>query len=253
MIETVEILELEEVPSKPANTSLSVPDSSPAGMMLSALQQGANPDQIERMMALQERWDATEARKAYNVAFAAFKAEAVHIVKNRRVENGPLAGKSYAELHAVVDALTPALSQHGLSASWKLTKDEKDWMEVTCYLRHSAGHEESASMGGPPDAGGAKNAIQARASTKSYLERYTLKAICGVAEGGDDNDGAGGAPDALRALWVGRANLATTVEEMTRVSKDGAKAFNDAKDPDGYRIFAEAVQVNGAALRANKK
>ncbi len=31
-------------------------------------------------------------------------------------------------------------------------------------------------MGGPPDAGGAKNALQARASTKSYLERYTLKA-----------------------------------------------------------------------------
>jgi hypothetical protein len=62
-------------------------------------------------------------------------------------------------------------------------------MEVTCYLRHVQGHEESVSMGGPPDAGGAKNAIQARASTKSYLERYTLKAICGVAEGGDDTDG----------------------------------------------------------------
>jgi hypothetical protein len=47
-------------------------------------------------------------------------------------------------------------------------------------------------MGGPPDAGGAKNAIQARASTISYLERYTLKAICGVAEGGEDDDGNGG-------------------------------------------------------------
>jgi hypothetical protein len=44
-------------------------------------------------------------------------------------------------------------------------------------------------MAGPPDAGGAKNAIQARASTITYLERYTLKAICGVAEQGDDSDG----------------------------------------------------------------
>jgi hypothetical protein len=104
-------------------------------------------------------------------------------------DQGPLAGKTYAELHSVVDALTPALSRHGLSASWKLTTDDKDWMVVTCYLRHSMGHEETASMGGPPDTGGAKNPIQARASTKTYLERYTLKAICGVAEGGDDNDG----------------------------------------------------------------
>ena len=56
-------------------------------------------------------------------------------------------------------------------------------------LKHVGGHSESVSIGGPPDAGGAKNALQARASTKSYLERYTLKAICGVAEGGDDSDG----------------------------------------------------------------
>jgi hypothetical protein len=149
-------------------------------------------EQIEKMMALQERWEANEARKTYNAAFAAFKAEAVRIIKNRSVTDGPLRGKSYAELHSVVDAVTPALSRHGLSASWKLTKDDPNWMEVTCYLRHVNGHEESVSMGGPPDAGGAKNAIQARASTKSYLERYTLKAICGVAEGGEDDDGNGG-------------------------------------------------------------
>jgi hypothetical protein len=167
-------------------------DNSPAGTMLAALRQGASLEQVEKMMALQERWEAGEARKAYNAAFAAFKAEAVHIIKNRKVTDGPLKGKSYAELHAVVDALTPALSKHGLSASWRLTKDEREWMEVTCYLRHVNGHEESVSMGGPPDTGGAKNAIQARASTKSYLERYTLKAICGVAEGGEDDDGNGG-------------------------------------------------------------
>ncbi|WP_439586939.1 hypothetical protein [Hydrogenophaga sp.] len=44
-------------------------------------------------------------------------------------------------------------------------------------------------MGGPPDAGGAKNAIMARASTVTYLERYTLKAITGLSEQDDDDDG----------------------------------------------------------------
>lgn len=163
--------------------------NSPMGMMLAAIQQGATLEQVEKMMDLQERWEKKEAKKAYDAAFANFKAEAVQIVKGRKVTDGPLKNKSYAELHDVVDAVTPALSKHGLSSSWKLTKDDKDWMEVTCYLRHVGGHEESVSMGGPPDTGGAKNAIQARASTKTYLERYTLKGITGLSEQGDDDDG----------------------------------------------------------------
>ena len=145
-------------------------------------------------MDLQERYERREAEKAYNAAFAVFKAEAVRIIKGRKVTDGPLRGKEYAELHDVVDAVTPALSRHGLSTAWKLTKDEPQWLEITCTLKHIGGHSESVSMGGPPDAGGAKNALQARASTKSYLERYTLKAICGVAEGGDDSDGNTPAP-----------------------------------------------------------
>lgn len=186
------ILELEPVNERASDSLPALADNSPASLMLSAMSRGASVEQIEKMMALQERWEANEARKTYNAAFAAFKAEAVRIIKNRSVTDGPLRGKSYAELHSVVDAVTPALSRHGLSASWKVTKDEKDWIEVTCTLAHCQGHSESVSLGGPPDAGGAKNAIQARASTISYLERYTLKAICGVAEGGEDDDGAGG-------------------------------------------------------------
>lgn len=190
-----EILDLEPIEREQdqgEGRSLALADNSPASLMLAALRQGASPEQVEKMMALQERWEANEARKAYNVAFAAFKAEAVRIIKNKTVTDGPLKNKSYAELFSVVDAVTPALSRHGLSASWKITKDEKDWIEITCTLTHAQGHSESVSMGGPPDVGGAKNAIQARASTKSYLERYTLKAICGVAEGGEDDDGNGG-------------------------------------------------------------
>ena len=196
--EETEVLALAPVAAKPLAVqqggALAV--NSPAAMMLQAMSQGASLEQVEKMMALQERWEAGEARKVYNAAFASFKAEAIRIVKNRDVTDGPLRGKSYAELFSVVDAVTPALSRNGLSASWKLTKDDKDWLEITCTLKHSAGHSETVSMGGPPDAGGAKSAIQARASAITYLERYTLKAITGVAEGGDDNDGAGSPPPA---------------------------------------------------------
>lgn len=166
--------------------------ANPMSMLAVAVQRGMDPETIARLLALQKEWEANEARKAYNIAFAAFKSEAIVIIRNKPVIDGPLKGKSYAELFAFVDAVTPPLSKHGLSHSWKLTKDEKDWIEVTCTLKHSLGHFETVSMGGPPDIGGAKNAIQARASSVTYLEKYTLKAICGVAEKGDDNDGGGG-------------------------------------------------------------
>ncbi len=187
-----DVLELEARPPSARPLVVTPPaNTTPAGLLQIAVQQGADLDRLERLMALQIQWEEREASKAYSEAFSAFKAEAVRIIKNRTVTDGPLKNKKYAELFAVVNAATPALSKHGLSASWKITKDERDWIEVTCTLKHVQGHAETVSMGGPPDAGGAKNAIQARASTVSYLERYTFKAITGLSEQDDDTDGGG--------------------------------------------------------------
>lgn len=163
----------------------------PMAMLSQAVSRGMDVATIAGLMDLQARWEKAEADKAYNVAFAAFKAEAVQILRNKTVTDGPLKGKSYAELFVVVDAVIPALSLHGLSHSWKVTKDEKDWIEVTCILKHVQGGFDSVSFGGPPDTGGAKNAIQARASSKSYLERYTLLAVCGLSTKDVDKNGAG--------------------------------------------------------------
>lgn len=231
------------------STPLAMSAPTPSMLLQMAVQQGADLDKLERLMALQERWEKTEAKKAYDQAFASFKAESIRIIKNRNVTAGPLNGKKYAELFAVVNAITPALSRANLSSSWKITKDERDWLEVTCTLRHIGGHEESVSMGGPPDAGGAKNAIQARASTVSYLERYTIKAITGLSEQEDDDDGNGAGTASLLATWVGHAALANSTSELTRVSKDGVKEFNKAKDREGYATFVAAVQTRGATLR----
>jgi hypothetical protein len=143
---------------------------------------------LDHLLQVRERWAAAEARNAYNEAFASFKSEAIVVVKNRAVTDGPLKNKRYAELFSVVNAVTPLLSKYGLSQSWSV-KSDKDWIEVTCSLRHVLGHSESVTIGGPADTGGAKNPIQARASTITYLERYTLKAVCGIAEQDEDNDG----------------------------------------------------------------
>ncbi len=231
--------------SRREERDLPVPGANPMSMLAVAVQKGMDLETIKELRALQKDWEADEARKAFNNAFAAFKAEAIVVIKNKGVDAGPLAGKKYAELFSVVNAVTPALSKHGLSAAWKITKDDKDWIEVTCILKHCLGHSESVSMGGPPDAGGAKSAIQARASTVSYLERYTLKAICGVSEQGDDRDGgkqevepdpegkkaleACGSLAALQAAWKAltakqRSTLGTVKDECKARIESADKA-----------------------------
>lgn len=228
--------------------------ATPADLLRIAVQSGADLDRLERLMGLQERWEAKQAKQAYDAAFAAFKAEAVTILKGRKVTDGPLKGKSYAELHDVVNAVTPALSKHGLSSSWKLTKDEKDWMEVTCYLRHVNGHVESVSMGGPPDAGGAKNAIQARASTKTYLERYTLKAITGLSEQDDDDDGnqrgRGFEAQALVDELTKQIRESSTEADARKVWSVAAPALRATKDTEAFKAVKNAVEGKIADFKA---
>ncbi len=221
--------------------------ATPAELLQIAVERGADLAYVQRLMDLQERHQANEARNAYNEAFAAFKAEAIRIIKNRTVTDGPLKAKKYAELFAVVNAVTPALSRHGLSASWQITKDERDWIEVTCTLKHAGGHSEAVTMGGPPDAGGAKNAIQARASSVSYLERYTLKAILGLAEQDDDDD-AGGGQRAMVDELCAQASAATTVAALEQVWTTGVAAIRAAKDVGAYEQFKAAEVARRAAM-----
>lgn len=222
--------------------------ATPAQLLQMAVAQNADIDKLERLMVLQREWLAAQAKAAFDRAFAAFKAEAVRIVKNTVVTDGPLKGKTYVNLQGVVDAVTPALSAHGLSTSWKLSKDEPNWMEVTCTLRHVDGHQESVSMSGEPDTGPGRNKLQARASTKNYLERYTLLAITGMAAGEADDDGAGGA--AAASEWAKRATDAATEEELARIKSDGEQHFTKARNVAGYREFMAAVTARLRELRA---
>lgn len=228
--------------------------ASPMAVLATAVQRGMDPATLKDLRDLVEWNEKREAEKAFNEAFAAFKAEAVTILKGRKVDAGPLSGKSYAELIDWVQGATPALSRNGLAASWKLTKDDKDWIEVTCTLAHVKGHSHSVSMGGPPDIGGAKSPIQARASTVTYLERYTLKAITGLAEGGDDKDGAG--PDLLPQeeidAWVTKIKATTTEAKAKDVCASAIAAADEKNDLAAYKTFKEAHKEHVAFMKGAK-
>lgn len=230
-----------------------VPANSPMGMMLSAMQQGATLEQVEKMMDLQERWEEREAEKAFNDALAAFKSEAVEIIKRRTVNFKTQKGETHykhAELSDVVEAVGPALSKHGFAWSWK-TEQANGTIKVTCILKHRQGHSDSVSLEASPDQSGNKNNIQAIASTVTYLQRHTLKAITGVSEKGDDDDGHGSVavdPDIIDD-WVAAAEGAGSAEELEQIWKDGMQQVEISGSLDFYTRFKAAVVATKKQLQ----
>jgi len=173
-----------------------IEESSPAMMIREAIKTGSNLDQLEKLLALQERFEANEARKAYHEAMAAFKADPPKINKDKTVSFNTSAGKTsynHATLANVTEKINTALSKHGLSASWSTKQNGA--ILVTCKITHARGHSEETTLQAPSDTSGSKNAIQAIGSTISYLCRYTLLCLTGLATYEQDDDGkAAGAP-----------------------------------------------------------
>jgi len=148
-----------------------------------AVDKGADLDQLTKLMDLQERWEAAEAKKAFVMAMTKFRAECPTIRKTRETHQG-----KYAGLAETLDTIKGLLSECGLSHTWN-TKQNTEGMMVTCCVTHVLGHQECTSMTGPPETSGSKNALQALGSTCSYLSRYTLFSILGIASADQDTDG----------------------------------------------------------------
>ena len=179
--------ELQLVDEVPASKEIA-PISSQSPIML-ALSQGATPDQLDKIMDMQERHERREAEKAFNMAMSKFRANAPKIDKNKNVSYEGQKGAvsySHATLGNIVDKISAALSEQGLSHRWT-TLQGNGVITVTCTLTHSLGHSVSTTLSSAPDQSGGKNSIQAIGSAKTYLERYTLLGITGCAPDEDDD------------------------------------------------------------------
>lgn len=147
-----------------------------------AIEKGVDTSTLSRLMDLQERWEANQARKAFVEAMAGFKRDCPAVIgKDRRADFGQGKAKySYATTGQIVTAVTPHLSRYGLSLSWETWQEGKT-VTVACHVTHAAGHRETATLTGPNDESGGKNPIQTVGSTVHYLQRYTMVSVLGLA------------------------------------------------------------------------
>lgn len=154
-----------------------------------AIEKGAGIDQLERLMAMQEKWEANQAKKAFNVAMAKFKENPPKITKDKHVRFQTQKGVTeydHSTLGHVCDQITAGLSAVGITHKW-VPKQTGGKIAVTCILTHALGYSdpEPPTLEAGADESGSKNAIQAIGSTVTYLQRYTLLSAVGMASGLD--------------------------------------------------------------------
>ena len=209
---------------------------------------------LQQLLAVKKEWEADEARKAFVVALAAFKANPPEIYKSNRVhfdtQKGPTDYK-HATLSDASSILGEAGSKVGLSHRWNVVqKDGK--IAVTCILMHVLGHAESVTMECGADLTGNKNSIQAIGSAVTYLQRYTVFSAYGIAAKTDiDDDGQASEPPAKPIQGPQEAAAPPTPDPVVirpgTVKKKGAEFL--VPDLDGGETYYLLSEPEARALK----
>jgi len=166
-------------------------DQTPVSFMNTAIAKGLDVTQIEKMLDLQAKYEAMEAKKAYTKAMSDFKAVPLVITKDK---DNKQYNSRYTSIGNLVNTVLPVMSKFGLSHKWEIEQTEQ-LIIITCVVTHLMGHSEFTKMSAPPDKSGSKNTIQQIKSTRTYLQGATFESAMGLASSDsnfdDDGNGAG--------------------------------------------------------------
>lgn len=149
-------------------------------------------NKLERLIAMQERIMAVNAKAAFDADFAVMAPTIPAIPKNGRivVDSGPgQRATPYSTNEDIQKVLRPILAAHGFAISFRTEYPEKGLIRIVGVLTHRQGHTRESLFESAGDDSGKKNKIQAIGSTISYGHRYTTKDLLNITEQGEDDNG----------------------------------------------------------------
>ena len=149
-----EQLELATIPDGPAATVVAQPLDTPLSILSLAISKGCDPDALDKLLALQERWEANQARKLFAEAMHECQQEMPRILRDK--ENSQTRSR-YATLERVQERSQPIYSAHGFSLSYgEADCTREGWKRTVCDVRHVGGHCERYHLDLPLDGFSAK-------------------------------------------------------------------------------------------------
>jgi hypothetical protein len=240
-----------------------VPEESGGGLMASIVKLASNPnvdiDKLNKLLDMQDKWEIRQDKKAMRHALAEFKKNPPAIIKKRMATVQTKAGGtftySFADLDNITTEAQKGLAEYGITHGYAILERGTD-LTVTCILKYGSYEEPGVPLTSGPDTSGTKNDIQAKASTLSYLEKYTFLAAVGMAAGMPDTDGnrqqSSAKPTmAEEELIDACTNIeaAATREELKTIYAGNYKAAQKLNDRPAMSAILAAYEKRKAELQ----
>lgn len=212
-----------------------------------ALMPNVDVERLEKLLDMQERITARNAKTAYAAALSEMQPELPVIAERGKIDIGRGKPQSYALWEDINEAIKPVLARHGFAISFRTGRTDAH-IVVTGVLSHREGHTEETTMHLPLDNSGSKNGVQAVGSSTSYGKRYTASALLNLTSRGEDDDGrAAGAAPTITDDQIG--DITALLEE---VGADKARFLAYLKVGRLADIPADRYSAAVAALEAKR-
>ena len=197
--------------------------TSPAEMIRLAITEKGNLDKLEKLLALQERYEANEARKLFASSFAIAQEKIAVVVKTKL---NPQTHSKYADLGNIIESAKPVYTKEGFSMIFYEGETKvPENIRICVDVLHTAGHQKTYFYDVPLDGVGIKGnpnmtKIHGKSSSAAYGRRYLMSMVWNIPTKDDDGNAAG-APVEL----IGEKEISQITDFFSEI---GPK-FNQAK------------------------
>jgi hypothetical protein len=154
-----------------------------------AVDERVNVEKLAALMGLQERAEAREAERQFNIDFAAAMARMPTIAKDKAKEMKEKGSIPYASYENLDKTIRPIEREFGFCRTFSTAPLEKAGSLMTLTLVHKGGHSRTSTRYQSPDPGPGRNDAQAQGSADSYNKRYLTIGIWNIVTVGADDDG----------------------------------------------------------------
>lgn len=184
-------------------------------LLQQAVEQG---NDVEKLVALQERIMDRNAKSDFMNAMADFQARCPAVTKRHSVKDrGGRVMYHYAPLEDIVAQIKELLADLGLSYSFSSEATDRG-INVVCTIRHRAGHSEDSTAFIPTTKGMNTNSAQDMVIQLTYGKRQTLISALGITTADEDTDGV-----TQTVAPITDAQVADLVALAIEVKADSAK------------------------------